>query len=95
MDRNMDLTTGDVVRISQKIIEGKRERVINYRGVIVRVKGSGDNKTLTLRQTLEGVTVERILPVNLPSIVSITVETPTTHNTGKLRLSHKDKRIAI
>jgi len=95
MDKQTDLKAGDIVKISQKIVEGKRERVINYRGIIVRVKGAGESKTITLRQTLEGVVVERILPLNLPSIVSLNVEAPSEHNTGKLRLSQKDKRLIV
>lgn len=76
---------GDYLRVSQRIIEGKKERDVAYEGVVVRVKGSGDNATFTLRQTLDGVDVDRIFPLRLPSITNIKILQAARKNVGKLR----------
>lgn len=95
MDPKTYFKTGDVVKISQKIKEGKKERVISYQGVVVRVKGSGMNKTFTIRQNLEGIDVERILPAELPTLQSIKVIHQAEKPLGKLRISKSDKRMIV
>ena len=63
----------NVVTVSQKINEGKRERVISFTGEVIKSRGIGDNKMITVRQLIDGVGVDRILPVIHPSIVKIEV----------------------
>lgn len=75
MDQNtqetLDLRRGMSVKVYQKIAEGKRERVIAYQGKIIKSRGANDNQMLTVRQFVDGVDVDRIIPVSAPSIVKI------------------------
>lgn len=71
---------GDTVTVSYKIIEGNKERIQNYRGVVLQIKGSENNKTFTVRKMSGNIGVERIFPLNSPFIDSIQV-----NKKGKVR----------
>ena len=68
-----EFRVGDTVRVDVKIIEGKRERIQAFEGVVMARKGSGLNETFTVRKISYGVGVERIFPVHSPKIASIKV----------------------
>lgn len=61
------------VRVYQRLVEGKRERNVPFVGVVQKVRGSGPNKTITVKQILEGVEVEKIFPIALPTITKIEI----------------------
>ena len=63
----------DTVRLDVKIIEGKKERIQVYEGIVTARKGSGLNETFTVRKESYGVGVERIFPVHSPKLAKITV----------------------
>ena len=64
---------GDTVTVHYKIIEGTKERIQNYRGVVIQVKGTGNTKTFTVRKMSGNIGVERIFPVRSPRIEKIDV----------------------
>lgn len=66
--------SGDTITVAYKIIEGNKERIQNYRGVVIRISGHGDQKRFTVRKMSGTVGVERIFPYNSPNIESISVE---------------------
>ena len=68
-----EFRVGDTVRVDVKIIEGKRERIQSFEGIVTAIKGSGVSKTFTVRKISAGVGVERIFPYNTPKIDSVTV----------------------
>ncbi len=68
---NTDIRRKNVVKVSQKINEGKRERVISFTGEVIKSRGIGDNKMITVRQSIDGVDVDRILPLVHPSLVKV------------------------
>jgi len=68
-----EFRVGDTVSVGVKIIEGKRERVQAYEGIVVARKGSGINESFTVRKESYGVGVERTFPVHTPKIANITV----------------------
>jgi len=64
---------GDTVRVQVKVIEGSRERIQAFEGVVIKRQGSGINETFTVRRISYGVGVERTFPVHSPRIASIEV----------------------
>lgn len=68
-----EFRVGDTVRVDVKIIEGKRERIQAFEGVVVSRKGGSVSETFTVRKVSSGVGVKRIFPVNSPKIAGIKV----------------------
>ena len=66
--------------VAYRIKEGNKERIQQYRGVVIRISGHGDKKRFTVRKMSENVGVERIFPMESPFIESITV-----NKLGKVR----------
>ena len=64
---------GDTVNVHVTIREGGKERIQQYKGVVLQRKGNGATKTFTVRKISNGIGVERIFPVNSPSIAKIDV----------------------
>jgi large subunit ribosomal protein L19 len=64
---------GDTVKIAVRVIEGEKERIQNFQGVVLARRGSGMNATFRVRKISNGVGVERIFPVHSPIIQSVTV----------------------
>ncbi len=71
MEEIAELREGQFVRIYQKITEGKKERIASFQGKIIKVKGAGANKMITVQNALEGILVERIYPLTSPTITRI------------------------
>lgn len=65
--------TGDTISVHYKIIEGNKERVQVFRGVVIQIRGIGSTKTFTVRKMSGNVGVERIIPFNSPYIKEIEV----------------------
>jgi large subunit ribosomal protein L19 len=63
---------GDTITVTYKIKEGNKERLQNFRGVVIQVK-KGSAQTFTIRKISDGVGVERIFPVNSPFIEKIEI----------------------
>ena len=68
-----EFRVGDTVKVDVKIIEGKRERIQAFEGVVIARKGAGISETFTVRKKSAGIGVERIFPVHSPKIDKITV----------------------
>ncbi len=64
---------GDNVTVSYRIKEGDKERIQEYRGDVIQVKGEGNTKTFTVRKMSSGVGVERVFPMFSPFIESVKV----------------------
>ncbi len=64
---------GDTVRVHVKIVEGEKERVQVYEGVVIARKGSQNTETLTVRKVSYGVGVERIFPLHSPTVARVDV----------------------
>lgn len=66
--------TGDTVRVHQVVVEGNKERVQVFEGVVIRRKGRGGNSTFTVRKISYTVGVERIFPLHSPRLKKIEVK---------------------
>ena len=75
-----EFKAGDTVTVGYKIIEGTKQRIQLYRGVVIRISGHGEKKRFTVRKMSGTVGVERIFPVESPAIDSIEV-----NKRGKVR----------
>jgi len=64
---------GDTVKIAVRVVEGEKERIQNFQGIVIARRGSGMNETFRVRKISNGVGVERIFPVNSPIIQSLQV----------------------
>ena len=71
---------GDTITVAYRIIEGNKERVQLYRGVVIKISGHGEKKRFTVRKMSGTVGVERIFPIESPAIDSIEV-----NKVGKVR----------
>lgn len=70
-----DFAPGDTVKVNVKVIEGNRERVQAFQGVVIARRGSGARESFTVRKVSFGVGVERIFPLHSPIIETIEVVT--------------------
>jgi len=62
------ITPGDTVKVHVKVKEGEKERIQVYQGIVIGIKGGGMRASFTVRKISSGVGVERIFPLNSPSI---------------------------
>jgi large subunit ribosomal protein L19 len=68
-----DFRAGDTVRVHVRVVEGGRERIQIFEGVVIARNGSGPRATFTVRKVSFGVGVERVFPVNAPIIAKVEV----------------------
>jgi large subunit ribosomal protein L19 len=68
-----ELNPGDTVKVMVRIVEGNKERLQGYEGVIIKLSGAGVNKTMTVRRVFQGVGVERVFMLHSPKVDSINV----------------------
>jgi large subunit ribosomal protein L19 len=64
---------GDTVSVFVKVIEGDKERLQQFKGIVMGIKGSGNSKTFRVRKISNGVGVERIFPINSPKIAKVEI----------------------
>ncbi|UMZ73338.1 50S ribosomal protein L19 [Natranaerofaba carboxydovora] len=64
---------GDTVRVNIRVVEGNRERIQAFDGIVIKRQGSGVKETFTVRKVSFGVGVERTFPVHSPKIDSIKI----------------------
>lgn len=92
-----EFSSGDTITVHYKIIEGNKERIQQYRGVVIQKKGTGIKATFTVRKMSGNVGVERIFPYNSPFIEKVEVNKKGQVRRAKLfylrKLTGKKARI--
>ena len=68
-----DFKAGDTVKVNVKVVEGTRERIQAFEGIVIRRKGAALKEMFTVRKTAYGVGIERTFPLHSPRVESITV----------------------
>lgn len=66
-----DFVPGDTINVHVRVIEGDKERIQQYQGVVIAMQGSGAGRTFTVRKVSNGVGVERVFPLFSPKIAKI------------------------
>lgn len=83
--KDTQVSTGDSVRVSQEIIEGDKKRVQVFEGIVIAIKNAGAGKSITIRKIgANGIGVEKIFPLALPSITKVELKRQGQVNRGKL-----------
>ena len=77
-----EFRAGDTVEVFVKVKEGEKERIQAYKGVVIKVQGTGYTRSFTVRKISSGVGVERTFPFYSPAVDSIKL-----HSRGKVRRS--------
>ncbi|MDH4169325.1 MAG: 50S ribosomal protein L19 [Acidimicrobiia bacterium] len=86
-----DFGPGDTVKVHVRVVEGSRERVQVFEGVVIRRQGSGLRETYTVRKVSFGVGVERTFPVHTPTVV--TIERVTRGDVRRAKLYYLRDRV--
>src|SRR5690242_206341 len=75
---------GDSVRVHTRVVEGDKERIQIFTGIVIGRKGRGSNETFTVRRISYGEGVERVFPLHSPRIAKVEVEQPGRVRRAKL-----------
>ena len=68
-----DFKSGDQLNVAVRVVEGEKERIQNFKGIVIGRRGSGINETFLIRKISNGIGVERVFPLYSPMIQSITL----------------------
>lgn len=93
MITQVDFVPGDVLKVFQKITEGEKSRIQIFEGIVLGIKGRGENKTFTVRKMVGDIAVERIFPVISPSIEKTEVKAKSKKVIRRAKLYYlRDKK---
>lgn len=84
-----DFGVGDTVRVHTKVVEGEKERIQIFTGVVIGRRGHGLNSTFTVRRISYGEGVERVFPVHSPRVDKVEVERKGAVRRAKLTYLRK------
>src|SRR3989440_10711953 len=82
---------GDSVRVNTRVVEGDKESIQIFSGIVIGRKGRGMNETFTVRRISYGEGVERVFPLHSPRIAKIEIETEGKARRAKLNYLRKRK----
>ena len=68
-----EINVGDTVKVSVRIVEGNKERLQAFEGVVIKKTGEGARKMITVRKVFQGIGVERVFPIHSPRVDNIKV----------------------
>jgi large subunit ribosomal protein L19 len=85
----LDFAVGDSVKVHTKVVEGDKERIQVFAGVVIGRRGHGMNSTFTVRRISYGEGVERIFPVHSPRVERVEVERKGSVRRAKLTYLRK------
>jgi len=90
-DDGANFKVGDSVRVHTPVVEGDKERIQIFSGIVIGRKGRGLNEMFTVRRISYGEGVERVFPVNSPRIAKIEIETEGKARRAKLNYLRRRK----
>ncbi len=86
-----EFRVGDTVKVHSRVIEGEKERIQVYSGIVIGRRGTGLNANFTVRRVSYDVGVERVFPLHSPRIAKIEVERAGSVRRAKLNYLRKRK----
>lgn len=86
MISTIDFVPGDILKVYQLVKEGEKTRTQIFEGVVLRISGRGENKMFTVRKLVGDVAVERIFPINSPSIEKAVVKAHSKRKISQAKL---------
>lgn len=76
---------GDLIKVHTKVLEGDKERIQIFEGLVLGIRGRGENQSFTVRKIATGnIGVEKIFPVNSPWIAKVEIKKPGTVRRAKI-----------
>ena len=72
-NNSYDFRSGDTIELGVKVTEGERTRIQNFKGVVIKIRGTGVGRSFTVRKSDQNFGVERTFPYECPSIDSVKV----------------------
>lgn len=85
---SFDFKPGDIIRVYQKIQEGDKTRIQMFKGVLLAIKGRGENRMFTVQKMVGKVAVERIWPVFSPLIEKVELEAKPKKRVRRAKLDY-------
>jgi large subunit ribosomal protein L19 len=82
--KNNNLEVGDVIKVGYTILEGQKERIQYYEGLVISQSNRGLGRSFTLRRNVQGIGVEQVFLLNSPKIISITKKQSSKVRRAKL-----------
>ncbi len=93
MIKAIDFVPGDLVKVYQKIKEDEKTRIQIFEGVVLGIRGRGENKSFTVRKLVGNVAVERIWPVMSPNIEKVEIKAHSKTRVKRAKLYNLRKKL--
>src|SRR4030042_2409001 len=91
MKKNLEIHPGDLVKVYTKIKEGDKERIAPFQGIIIKIRGSGISRTITVRKISAGIGIERIFPIENKEMIT-KIEIKKKGKTRRAKLTYLRQR---
>lgn len=92
MIQNINFNPGDTIRVYQKLTEGEKTRLQAFEGIVLQIRGRGENKSFTVRKMVGDVAVERIWPINSPNVEKVIVKAHSKNRIRRAKLYYLRKK---
>ncbi|OGH21589.1 MAG: hypothetical protein A3F31_01405 [Candidatus Levybacteria bacterium RIFCSPHIGHO2_12_FULL_38_12] len=93
MLQGVDFNPGDKIKVHQKITEGEKTRTQVFEGVVLGIRGRGENKSFMVRKVVGDIAIERIWPVGSPNIEKVVLSEKAKKRAKRAKLYHLRKVI--
>lgn len=88
MLQSINFAPGDIIKVYQKIREGEKTRTQVFKGIVLGIRGRGENKMFTVQKMVGQISVERIWPINSPMIEKIEIDAHPRKRIRRAKLNH-------
>jgi len=88
MLQTIDFKPGDIVKVHQKIQEGDKSRIQIFKGIVLQIKGRGENKMFTVMKMVGSISVERIFALMSPAIAKIEIAEHSKKRIRRAKLNY-------